>query len=133
MWTLLRPAACNVVAALAPAASKTDVADCTSPFASKACLSIWLLVSTPFVAAGGTYSLLSLMRRRVLAPTKLALYAGIGGGFLYAFVTSSILELILDEFAMHSSSLAVELFLFLVWTLVLQAMYVRWVTRMWLR
>ena len=133
MWIPFRPAVCSAVAALAPAASHTDVADCRSPFASKACLSIWLLVSTPFVAAGGTYSLLSLMRRRVLAPTKFSLYAGIGGGFPYAFVTSSILELILDEFGMHSSSFAVELFLFLVWTLVLQAMYVRLVTRIWLR
>lgn len=133
MWTGLHPAACSAIAALAPAAAQGDVADCTSPFATRACLAIWLLVSTPFVAAGGTYSLLSLMRRKVLAPSKVSLYAGIAAGFVYAFVTSSILEVILDEAGLHSSSLAVELFLFLVWTLVLQALYVRLVTRIWLR
>ncbi len=133
MWVHLHLAACSAVANLAPAAGQTDVADCHSPFASKACLAIWLLVSTPFVASGGTYSLLSLMRRKVLAPTRVSLYASIAAGFLYAFITSSLLQVILDEFGLHSNSLAVELFLFLVWTLVLQGIYVRLVTRIWLR
>jgi len=133
MWTGLHPAACSAVAALAPAAAQTDVASCPHPFASKACLAIWLLVSTPFVAAGGTYSLLSLMRRKVLAPSRVSLYAAIAAGFVYAFITSSILAVILDVGALHSSSAAVELFLFMVWTLVLQALYVRLVTIVWLR
>lgn len=104
---------------------------CRQPLASPTCLVAWLGLSAPFVAAGGIYSLLALRRRRLGAPSRAALVGTIGFGFVFAFVTATLLAVLLDVLHWHSSSLAFEVFEFLAWVLVLQGLYVRLVIRLW--
>lgn len=120
-----------MLATLALVAPAVDLA-CRHPLASTRCFEIWVPLSLPFFAAGGAWSLLSLSRRRRAAPSPLALRAAIAGGFFYAFATATLLAVALDVFHLHTSG-GIEIFVFLVWVLALQAAYVRLVLRLWRR
>lgn len=120
-----------LVAALAPLQLSEGGLSCRHPLSSAACVIVWLNLTLPFVAAGGLFSLLSLRRRRRGAPSRVALFGSIGFGFVFAFVTVTALEYLLDALHVSTNSYVLEVSEYLVWVLVWQALYVRLVIRLW--
>ncbi|MEB2310694.1 MAG: hypothetical protein OZ921_00045 [Sorangiineae bacterium] len=105
---------------------------CRHPLASVECLKIWLTLSLPFVAGGGAWATLALLRQGKSAPSRLALHIALVGGVVFAFITATALAVGLDVWQLHAPG-GVELALFLVWVLALEAGYVRLVLRLWRR
>ena len=120
-----------MLAALVLAAPVAELA-CRHPLANLTCFGIWVQLSVPFIAAGGAWSLLSLSRARRAAPSPVALRVAIAVGFLFAFVTSTVLAVVLDVFHLHTTG-GIEIGVFLLWVFALQAAYVRLVFRAWRR
>lgn len=120
-----------VALALGHSAPPGGALSCQHPLVSLPCLLVWLSMSVPFVAGGGLYSLLALRRRRLGAPSRIALLGSIGFGFGFAFLTATALAYLLDTLHVTTTSFVLEVAEYLLWVLVWQTLYVRLVIRLW--